>query len=179
MISAKIYFSDLPQNFVGLTFHVLFCCFCTLINTRRRFINCKLDIQNLFLILFIIAVSLYVVGKFIGTCSFNPAGGGNLTSNGGLTDGDGFVAKYDVNGNYQWAFGLGGSGNDRTMGLTVDGNHDVIVSGFFSNTVDFDPGSGTANMTSTQYNSYFAKYTREIPDIITLSKTYLCIIFKV
>jgi len=112
--------------------------------------------------IYVNATSIYVVGKFKGTCDFDPsASTASLTYNGGGTDGDGFVAKYDLNGNYQWAFKLGSTANDRALAITADKNGNLIVSGFFSNTVDFDPGNGTANLTApiNQYNAFFAKYT--------------------
>ena len=108
--------------------------------------------------IYVNANAVYIVGKFIGTCDFDP----NLnikflTSNGGGTDGDGFCAKYDLDGNYQWAFQIGGIGNDRIEAITGDTTGDIIIAGFFNNTANFNP-NGTVNLTSSG-NGFFAKYT--------------------
>jgi hypothetical protein len=60
------------------------------------------------------ANNIYVAGYFGNTANggsfnanFNPLGGGTVATQGNE---DCFVAKYDKNGNYQWAFGLGNIG---------------------------------------------------------------------
>jgi len=101
--------------------------------------------------------NVYVAGSFLIEADFDPgAGMANLTAVGGY---DGFVAKYDASGNYLWAKAMGGTGFDYGYGLALDGNGNVHVTGSFSNTVDFDPGSGTANLTSAGADDIFiAKY---------------------
>ncbi len=59
------------------------------------------------------------------------------------------------------AFSFGSSGIDYGKDLTIDHAGNTIIAGYFSQTVDFDPGSGVANLTSrggvdnfiAQYNS--------------------------
>ncbi|NEN24628.1 T9SS type A sorting domain-containing protein [Cryomorpha ignava] len=98
----------------------------------------------------------YVTGLFEGTMSFYVALGTQyLVSAGGS---DGFIMKFDVNGNVvinydwlgnvTWAKRFGGSGNDGGLSITLDGDRDVYVTGLFAETVDFNPGSGTTNLTS-------------------------------
>jgi hypothetical protein len=43
---------------------------------------------------------------------------------------------------------VGGSGVDEGRDLGIDGSNNVYLAGAFENTVDFDPGAGTANRTS-------------------------------
>lgn len=89
----------------------------------------------------------YTTGYFEGTVDFDPGTGtSNRTSNGGR---DIFILKLDTSGNYVWAKSVGGSGNDYGNSMVIDASGKVMISGGFESTVDFDPGSGTANLTSS------------------------------
>lgn len=101
--------------------------------------------------------NLYLTGSFSGSADFDPgAGSANLTSNGST---DIFVAKYTTAGNYQWAFSAGGANADYGSSITVDVNGYVYVTGAFQNSADFDPGTGTANLsTSGLQDVFLAKY---------------------
>lgn len=59
-----------------------------------------------------------------------------------------FVQKMDPNGIFIWGAAVGGTANDIAYAVAVDGNDDVLVTGEFRNTVDFDPGPGVATLTS-------------------------------
>ncbi len=103
--------------------------------------------------------SLYITGQFGGTADFDPGPAvANLISNG---DYDAFVAKYDISGNYLWARKLGGNdyNNDRGNAVTTDAAGNVLVTGYFSGTVNFDAGSGLSNLVSNGWEDIFiAKY---------------------
>lgn len=89
------------------------------------------------------AGNVYVTGTFIGTVDFNPGGGiANLISS-GSTFPDIFIQKVSTTSAYQWAKKVGGTGFDETFGIALDplGNN-LYTTGYFSNTVDFDPGPG-------------------------------------
>ena len=98
------------------------------------------------------AGNVYTTGSFAsGAADFDPgAGTFNLTSAGGN---DIFVSKLDTAGNFVWARSMGGSVGgfftDLGYGIAVDSSGHVYTTGLFSGTVDFDPGAGTANLTST------------------------------
>ncbi|WP_310556178.1 LamG-like jellyroll fold domain-containing protein [Flavobacterium sp.] len=90
--------------------------------------------------------NVYTTGYFQGTADFNPSAGiTNLTTAGGQ---DIFVSKLDVAGNLVWAKAIGGSSNDVGNGIRVDASGNVYTTGYFQGTVDFDPNSGTSNITS-------------------------------
>jgi len=102
--------------------------------------------------------TIYISGFYGSTVDFDPGVGVQNVSNAGLQDG--FFARYDASGNYMWAKGVGGNGNDQAMDIAVDAAQNVYITGFFNNTGDFDPSSSTANLTSLGGNDiYFAKYT--------------------
>ncbi len=104
-----------------------------------------------------VSSNVYITGGFNGTVDFNPdAGTNNLTSNGGS---DIFIAKYNSSGTYQWAYNIGGTGTDYGYGLAIDASSNIHISGYFHNTVDFNPGAGTNNLTSNGGSDIFiAKY---------------------
>jgi PKD repeat protein len=94
---------------------------------------------------------VYVTGNFPGTINF---GDGGVTSAGST---DGYVAKYaGTDGHYLWAKPLGGTGGDAGSGVAVDGQQNVIVTGYFSGVVNF----GTGSLASAGATDGFAvKYT--------------------
>ncbi|HJP25320.1 MAG TPA: SBBP repeat-containing protein, partial [Acidimicrobiales bacterium] len=99
--------------------------------------------------------NVYTTGYFNDTVDFDPgAGTTNLTSNGSS---DVFVSKLDSSGNYVWAKNLGGTGLDYGYSVAVDSSGNVYTTGGFRGTVDFDPGSGTANLTAVGTEAFVSK----------------------
>ena len=93
------------------------------------------------------ANNLYSTGYFFGTVDFDPgAGTTNLVSYGGY---DAYISKLDPSGNFVWAKQLGGTINDYGYAIKVDASSDSIyTAGFFNATADFDPGTGTFNLSA-------------------------------
>ena len=89
----------------------------------------------------------YTTGWFRNTVDFDPGVGvQNITSNGSV---DMFVLKLDANGDFVWVKQLGGIWDEQAYGIVINSSGDLLISGFFQNTVDFDPGAGVHNL-STQ-----------------------------
>lgn len=101
--------------------------------------------------------SVYLTGYFVGTADFDPSvATANLSAVGSY---DGFLAKFNSAGAYQWAFSYGSAGGDWGGGLCTDVSGNVYLSGNFSGTADFDPSGGAANLTPGNINDLFvAKY---------------------
>ncbi|MBK8846298.1 MAG: SBBP repeat-containing protein [Bacteroidetes bacterium] len=60
---------------------------------------------------------------------------------------------------WQWAKGIGGTGGDLSYSIAVDKTGNIYTTGTFSGTVDFDPGVGVFNLTSTGSSDIFiSKY---------------------
>src|SRR5688572_30408922 len=59
-----------------------------------------------------------------------------------------------------WARSIGGTGDDFIQSIYTDASGNVYISGSFKGTVDFDPGTGVANLvaTGTSSDAFFAKY---------------------
>jgi len=88
--------------------------------------------------------NVYTVGWFEDTVDFDPGVGVfNLISNGGK---DIFIQKLDGNGNFIWAKSIGGVGDDRAYSIVYD--NWLFITGWFEDTVDFNPGIGTSNLIS-------------------------------
>ncbi|HAA20475.1 MAG TPA: hypothetical protein DCP28_17570, partial [Cytophagales bacterium] len=89
------------------------------------------------------AGNIYVAGSFYSTADFDPGPSTvYIASSGGA---DAYIAKLTSAGDYVWAKKIGGSGNDIARTVQVKPNGDIVSVGYFSGTVDFDPGSGTVN----------------------------------
>ena len=80
----------------------------------------------------------YTTGSFSGTVDF---GGGDVTSN---AVSDIFVVKLDSDGNFQWVYTAGGSGNDRAVDIGTDSSGNSYITGNFSETVNFGGGDVTS-----------------------------------
>lgn len=102
------------------------------------------------------AGNAYVGGYFRGTLSF----AGTSTT---LTSGSGvnnpFIAKYDASGNLLWARALTGTGTGYLRGLRVDGSGNVIVTGTFSGTLNFNPAGTAVSLTASGFDLFIAKYS--------------------
>ena len=92
------------------------------------------------------AGGVYITGHFRQSIDFTREGGSFISSAG---DFDVFVAKLDASdGDTLWAKTMGGSGSDVVMDIAVADDY-VYTTGGFRDTVDFDPGSGTAILTTS------------------------------
>lgn len=102
------------------------------------------------------AGNVYTCGLFEGTCDFDPGPGVyNLVSNGNR---DVYISKQDPAGNLVWAKALGGPNNDQATAIAIDASGNIYLNGFFFNTVDFDPGAGIYNLSSSgQWDIFILK----------------------
>ena len=98
----------------------------------------------------------YIVGKYRNTVDFDPSGGAFLMTAKG--ESDIFILKLDPNGQFLWSKSIGGTSFDYANDIKIDGNGDIFITGVFRNTVDFDPGTSTHNLTSNgQYDVFVLK----------------------
>lgn len=109
--------------------------------------------------------NLYITGYFNGTIDFDPSAAVVNVKDHGIRDL--FVAKYDANGNYQWALGEGNNTCNNTLGryVTVDNNNDLLFTGSFCSTVNFDLSNCTTDNVTAQSNIrdiFIAKYSTAV-----------------
>ncbi|MFK7785615.1 MAG: SBBP repeat-containing protein [Crocinitomicaceae bacterium] len=99
--------------------------------------------------------NVYTTGVFYGTAEFDPLGAtASLTSNGGS---DVFTHKMNANGELVWVKQFGGLENDSGSS-TIEANGNVMTTGQYFGTADFDPGSSSLNLTASgESDIYFQK----------------------
>lgn len=110
---------------------------------------------------------IYVVGRFRETADFDMGTGTTLLSSVGNYDA--FVAKYDVNGNFIYAFRLGSTStsvtaNTQAYDIAVDAAGNIIVVGEFRGVgINFAPLGGTStsftsNVSGNNSDAFVVKY---------------------
>ncbi len=119
--------------------------------------------------------NVYTIGHFIDIVDFDPGTGtAHLTSSGSK---DVFIQKLDGSGNFIWVKQMGGFSDDYGKSITTDAGGNIYTIGYFKSTVDFDPGTGIANLTAVGIQDVFIqKLSQCIPttgtDVITACDTY-------
>lgn len=86
--------------------------------------------------------NVYVYGSFNGTVDFDPGPGVfEMIATGNNNT---YLLKLNADGNFEWAY--------KTLAfffdITVDADDNLLFTGTFSNTVDFDPGTSALNLSS-------------------------------
>jgi hypothetical protein len=108
--------------------------------------------------------NIYVTGYFQGTVDFDPSpevhamtAAGAVTNPGAV---DAFVAKYDDDGNYLWAFSISSAGADmpHSLEITQDG---FLLTGYLGGSADFDPDPSQQYIldAGTGRDMFIAKYS--------------------
>jgi hypothetical protein len=99
------------------------------------------------------ANNIYYTGYFTGTYDFDPSTNNyNLTS----TTTDVFVSKLDSNGNFVWAKQIEGNAPGiYSHSITTDDSSNIYITGYFYDTIDFDPSINTYNLTSNGSSDIF------------------------
>jgi len=99
--------------------------------------------------------NVYSTGYFEDTVDFDPGVGTfNLTSNGFE---DIYIQKLDSSGNFQWVKQIGGVYDDHGLSIIVDDSKNIYLTGLFIDSVDFDPGPNTFNLTTLSVSGYVQK----------------------
>ena len=95
--------------------------------------------------------NIFTSGAFDGTVDFNPGSGVyNITATGNK---DGFLQKLDPNGVFIWAVNWHSTGNYFTSDIEMTSSGEVVIAGYFSGTIDCDPGPGVVSYTSAGINN--------------------------
>jgi len=99
--------------------------------------------------------NLVIVGNFNQSVDFNPGPGVNTKTSIGFIDL--FVVKLDNNGNYAWSHTFGSALTDVVRKLCLNSSNDIILGGYFHNTIDFDPSISIFNRTALSYDIFLLK----------------------
>ncbi|MFA7285892.1 MAG: SBBP repeat-containing protein [Candidatus Paceibacterota bacterium] len=87
----------------------------------------------------------YLAGTFSGAVIFDTGVGAVELTSTGL--GDIFILKLDADGDFVWVKTIAGNGS-IPYSMSLDSSGNPYLTGGFTDTVDFDPGVGVANLTS-------------------------------
>ncbi|MBD78929.1 MAG: hypothetical protein CL840_08420 [Crocinitomicaceae bacterium] len=89
---------------------------------------------------------VYTAGWFRGTVDFDPGLGTSYRSAG--SNARSFVQKVDTAGNFIWVRDFVGTAISEARSIETDARGNIYTLGDFGGTIDFNPGSGTYNITS-------------------------------
>ena len=97
--------------------------------------------------------NIYIAGSFDGIVDFDPGEEvDNKTSSGSF---DCFLTKINSDGSYAWTKTFGGIDNDGVESIATDAHGNIYIAGIFTDTVDFDPGTGTDIRSSIDASDIF------------------------
>lgn len=99
--------------------------------------------------------NVYSIGSFEGTVDFNPDTNANFNFTSTGVNGDIYTLKLDSTGNFVWAKQIICPGFSTGSSIALDLSGNVLTTGTFSGTADFDPGTGTFNLTSIGMGNMF------------------------
>lgn len=104
--------------------------------------------------------NIVLVGQFVGLTDFDIGPGvfnlNSLPPTGTQTfTTDVFVLKLEKDGNFLWAKAMGGGGYEYGMSVSVDKEGNIITTGVYHETADFDPGPGVYNLVSQGWTDVF------------------------
>lgn len=96
--------------------------------------------------------NVYTAGEFQDSVDFDPGVG---TFNFTAKSIDAFISKLDASGNFIWAKKIGGNEVDWVNALTLDSKSNLLFTGGFQDTVDFNPNFGINNLIASAYYDMF------------------------
>jgi hypothetical protein len=107
--------------------------------------------------------NIYVTGHFNGTVDFDGTPAGVMEISSSFDSDDGFLAKYNSDGEISWVFRIGGSDGDFSKEVAVDNDGNIIVTGTFEGTINFGDGfinaaDGTNPGWPKEGDAFIAKY---------------------
>ena len=94
------------------------------------------------------ADNVTIAGQFHGQVDFDPGANTSiLTADANYSNV--FVVQMSASGDFKWARQFEGVGDDETTALAVDPSGNVLISGTFYSSCDFDPGPASAILNTT------------------------------
>jgi hypothetical protein len=89
--------------------------------------------------------NIYVCGKYGDFAEFDSKNPLSTRTTSGL---DGFVAKYDKDGNFIWVKTINGTSQEIIYSVAIDENGNIYLAGYTGGTADMDPSTSIVNITS-------------------------------
>ncbi|MGB0863121.1 MAG: SBBP repeat-containing protein [Saprospiraceae bacterium] len=102
--------------------------------------------------------NLYLTGAYRSSTDFNPSTMTNILPLSGNTDA--FLVKYNNNGSLIWAKAIHGIDIESAEAVKIAQDGNILVTGYFVNSIDLDPSTNTNFVTSVgQRDVFFANYS--------------------
>ena len=119
----------------------------------NTFGSSAVDIPN---VVKVLSSGVYVGGYISGVTDFDPSSGVNsITPNGSV---DGFVSKFSTSGAYQFTNTYGGATTSIDQVNDIEEmNSNILITGDFLGTADFDTGAGVASATANGTDIFMVK----------------------
>lgn len=99
------------------------------------------------------AGNAYITGYIQSPFDADPGPGSFLIGPAGVLDV--LILKLDPTGNFLWAHVIGGATLENGRAIALDAASNIHVAGYFTGTIDFDPGPGSNFLTSAGGNDIF------------------------
>ncbi len=118
--------------------------------------------------------NVYTTGAFRNAVDFDPGAGSVIFDSG--SGWDSYINKFDASGDYVWAYQIGEPQfHDHGTAIALDASGNIYSYGHFRQTVDFDPGQNTFNLTAWSYDSYLLKWNQATVGLLekSLSENYV------
>ncbi len=94
--------------------------------------------------------NVFGTGYYLYSVDFDPGIGTNIISNSGdNVNPEIFIEKLDSEGNFVWAISIGSNESDSGNSIEIDLNDNILITGNFQSSVDFDPGPGIFTLSSS------------------------------
>ncbi len=108
--------------------------------------------------------NVYSTGGFSTTTDFDPGPDVFPLTVVGVVDI--YVSKLDSNGDFLWARSVGSVTGESGYAISADENGNVYVTGYFKDTVDFDPGPSEFTLSSKGENDIFVLKLDELGNFL-------------
>jgi len=89
--------------------------------------------------------TIYITGTFADSVDLSMGNGTHIVQSTKNTA-DIFISKIDMSGNVLWSKIQGGDGYETSYGIAVDNEKNILTTGWFLRTGDYNPGIGTYNL---------------------------------
>jgi hypothetical protein len=96
--------------------------------------------------------NVYTTGNFSGSVDFDPGPGSYYLNGSGI-----FISKLDAYGHFVWAKMINAGWWSQGNAITLDSSGNIYTTGIFSGTIDFNPGQGVFNLSSTGDGIFISK----------------------
>ena len=103
------------------------------------------------------SANIYACGYFYYSTDLDPGPG--VDSRTAVGSSDAYLSKFDPSGNYLWGRVWGDTGTENGTALATSASGNSFITGYFADTVDFDPGPGVdSHAAAPPYDAYVVKF---------------------